>query len=125
MKILWIDPENSKRCIGILDDCNYVLAKLTKSKGWESYQWFNSLNSAVLRVCKLKANERCTDLSDWLEHFNLMLAEFEELMAHTEGQGCRKKGGGRAGNTPYSEKTGNDLPLTSTPVSRPVSECTK
>lgn len=122
MKVLWIDPENSKRCIGILDENNYVHAKLTKSKGWESYQWFSNLNSAVLRVCKLKANERCTDLSDWLAHFNGMLAEFEELLAHTEAQGTALKGGRSAGKPPYSDKVSNDLPSDSAPHSRAVAE---
>jgi len=121
MKVLWIDPENPKRCIGILDDCNYVHAKLTKSKGWESYQWFANLNSAVLRVCRLKANDRCTDLSDWLKHFNLMQAEFEELLGHTEPQRNGLKGGRSAGKATNSEKTGNDMPQTSTPVSASVS----
>ena len=109
MKELWIDHENPKFCIGILDENNYCHAKLTKTKGWESYQWFSTLRGAVLRVCKTKANERCTDLSDWLLRFDEMLKQFEALLDHTEPQNTAEKARRRAGKGTCSEKMGNDL----------------
>ena len=105
MKELWIDHENPKFCIGILDENNYCHAKLTKTKGWESYQWFSTLRGAVLRVCKTKANERCTDLSDWLRHHDEMLERFEALLDHTEPEKARR----RTGKGINSEKMGDDL----------------
>ncbi len=106
MKVLWIDPENPKFAVGILDNDNFVHARL-KSKGWESFQFFNSLRGAIVRVCKSKANERCTDISDWLFLFDEMLEHFEALLDHTEPQNTMEKPRRRAGKGINSEKMGN------------------
>ena len=97
MKILWIDPEDSKFCIGILDGENYVHAKL-KTKGWESYQFFNSIRAAVERRAKSKANDECTDLSDWLARFDEVISGFSGILQHTKSLNREDAGrGGRVG----------------------------
>ncbi len=112
MKILWIDPDNQKFAVGILDNDNFVHAKLTKSKGWESFQFFSSLPSAIARVCHQKSNERCTDLSDWLTHYGETMEHFQALFDHIEPQNTTGKARRRAGKATASKETSCSPPAT-------------
>jgi len=64
MKELYTDKQ---WVVAILDDSNYVL--FDKSKPTK-YRFFNKIDSAILELSRLVANEEGLDLASWLESYS-------------------------------------------------------
>ena len=69
-KILW---QSGPTSIRIFDDNNYAVCHNGKPKSYH-----NQPDSAVKAVCRTYADERCTDLTDWLEKYNTAMTWFAE-----------------------------------------------
>jgi len=87
MKHMWKDGEYE---LVMADNDNYDLNRCYKSTSKDGVQsdatanigHFNKLQSAVKRVCELRANDRCEDLKSWLVEYKASQAYFAEMFGN-------------------------------------------
>ena len=76
----------NNHALGILDKDNYVVydktkptKKVNKKTNEEvigySYSYYTSMEQAIRELCRLNANEACSDLSTWVESLQRGYAE--------------------------------------------------
>ena len=86
MKTLY---KNGDKELVIQDENNYTYGKVLRGdrdgKPTEQFgkaHYFNSIESAVRHICRVNANDRCTDLESWLHEYRAAQAYFAELFKY-------------------------------------------